>query len=219
MTRREPRTKRAALGGAALLVGCLAASNAAALPLISEFFYDAVGSDDTLSFVELYAPPGTDLSGYTLEGINGSNGAVSPTVTLSGVVPMDGLFVVADRDSGGATSVVGADQLANFDFQNGPDSVVLRDALGAVRDALGYGSFGVGEVFAGEGSPAPDAAPGSSLARFFANVDTDDNSVDFGLLEMPSPGQANTVVPEPSTGLLLVSGLGLCGVKRRRSSR
>ena len=64
----------------------------------------------------------------------------------------------------------------NFDFQNGPDSVVLRDALGTAVDALGYGIFAAGEVFAGEGSPAPDPAAGSSLARVFADVDTDDNA-------------------------------------------
>ena len=33
---------------------------AAAVPLISEVFYDAVGSDNGQSFVELYAAPGAD---------------------------------------------------------------------------------------------------------------------------------------------------------------
>ena len=32
-------------------------------PLISEVYYDAVGSDDGLSFVELWGAPGTDLDG------------------------------------------------------------------------------------------------------------------------------------------------------------
>ena len=98
-----------------------------------------------------------------------------------------------------------------FDFQNGPDSVVLRDALGEVRDALGYGVFGVDDVFAGEGTAAPDPAAGSSLARLFANVDTGDNAVDFAASAMPTPGAADfAVVPEPGTPLLM--GLGLIGL-------
>ena len=44
--------------------------------MISEFFYDAVGSDDGLSFVELYGTPGASLTGLFVEGVNGANGAV-----------------------------------------------------------------------------------------------------------------------------------------------
>ncbi len=180
-------------------------SAALALPLISEVFYDAVGSDDGLGFVELYGTPGTDLTGLFVEGINGSNGAVTHSIALSGVIPPDGIFVLADEQSGGGTLVVNADALASFDFQNGPDSVVLRDADGVI-DSLGYGVFGAGEVFAGEGSPAPDAPAGSSLARVFADLDSDDNAFDFFVQDMPDPGFAQ-VVPEPSTGLLMASAL------------
>jgi hypothetical protein len=166
------------------------AGGAAATPLlISEVFYDAVGSDDQQSFVELSGPPGASLVGLVLEGINGSGGGVTLTIPLSGVVPADGLFVVADRDGAGQTLVANADLLANFDFQNGPDSVVLRDG-GTVLDALGYGVFGASLVFAGEGAPAPDPAAGSSLARVFADVDTGDNAADFEILAVPTPGEA-----------------------------
>ena len=79
-------------------------------------------------------------------------------------------------------------------------------------DAVGYGSFGPGEVFAGEGSPAPDAPAGASLARHFADVDTDDNAADFGVLATPSPGVAPVSVPEPATALLF--GCGLAGLAR-----
>ncbi len=174
----------------------LAGSPAAALPLLSEVLYDASGSDDGRGFVELFGTPGTVLDGLWLEGVNGAGGAIGPVVALSGVIPADGLFVVADT-SGGVTEVAGADQLANFDFQNGPDSIVLRDADG-VLDALGYGAFGGGTVFAGEGAPAPDAPAGSSLARPFADLDTDDNQADFAVLATPTPGEASVwLVPEP----------------------
>ncbi len=202
------------------LASILLAGTSQAAPLISELFYDAAGSDDGMSFVELHGTPGTSLEGLMLEGVNGSNGAVGPVVELSGVIGASGLFVVADRTSAGTTSVVGADLLANFDFQNGPDSVVLRDDLG-VLDALGYGVFDPDEVFAGEGNPAEDPSAGFSLARRFADVDTDDNAMDFIALEVPTPGSADLLaVPEPGTGLL--DGVGLLGLgvaPRRRPAR
>ena len=199
----------------------LAAAPAAALPLISEVFYDAVGADDGLLFVELSGEPGFVLDGLTLEGVNGSNGAVGPVITLSGAIGADGLFVVADTDSQGATAVPDADQLANFDFQNGPDSVELHDGA-SVLDAVGYGDFDPAEIFAGEGTPAPDAPPGSSLARIFADVDTDDNVLDFEVLAMPTPGAAAFVVPEPGTATLMFTGLTslwVLGRSKRRTQR
>jgi hypothetical protein len=197
----------------ALLLG--PPSTAAALPLISEILYDADGSDDGSVFVELYGPPGTVLDGLTLEGVNGSNGSVGPVVELTGMIPEDGIFVVADMTGGGVTFVANADLLLGFDFQNGPDSVELRDGE-VVLDALGYGDFEPGEVFAGEGMPAPDAPSGSSLARVFADVDTDDNLSDFLVLDAPTPGSAPLSVPEPDSGLLLSSALLAVAVGRTR---
>lgn len=200
------------------------AVNAFAAPVISEALYDAVGSDNGEGFVEIYGVAGTLLDGLTLEGVNGSNGAVGPILALSGVIPVDGVFVVADVDGGGATRVTNVDQLANFDFQNGPDSIVLMN--GAVTiDALGYGGFGVGETFAGEGSAALDAPAGSSLARAYADVDTDDNALDFIVLGTPTPGVVALLgVPEPGSGVLAAIGLiglatGRRSQRRRRSGR
>jgi len=95
--------------------------------------------------------------------------------------------------------------------------VVLRSAEGEVLDALGFGDFGGGEVFAGEGMPAPDVAAGASLARRFANVDTDDNAADWIELAVPTPGAAPLApVPEPSGVALTAAGLaGLAALGRR----
>jgi hypothetical protein len=182
-------------------------SDARALPLISELYYDAVGSDNGLSFVELAGAPGASLDALVLVGVNGANGAEGPTVALSGVFAADGLFVVADDAGDGTTLVPGADLIANFDFQNGPDSVVLRD-VDQVFDAVGYGDFDPAEIFAGEGSAAPDAPAGSSIARRFADLDSDDNAADFEILGVPTPGSATFLpIPEPQTAFLLTVGL------------
>lgn len=200
---------------AAALVLATGAPAAHALPVISELLYDAVGADDGGAFVELYGTPGASLDGLRLQSVNGDGGAVAATLILSGVFPADGIFVVADRTSAGTTTIADADLLLDFDLQNGPDSLVLRDAT-SVLDAVGYGAFDAGEVFAGEGTPAEDGAAGTSLARFFADLDTGDNALDFGTLAVPTPGVAPLMnVPEPGTAGLFT--LGCAALARRRS--
>lgn len=202
-----------------LVLVCVGAAPAGASPLLSEVFYDADGADDGYGFVELAGEPGETLDGLSLAGVNGYNGALGPVIELEGVIGPDGLFLVADLTADGSTYIPHSDLLANFDFQNGPDSVVLFDGE-TVLDAVGYGDFAVDEFFAGEGNAAFDAPAGSSLARVFADLDTGDNATDFVVLDLPTPGSAVfQPIPEPGAGLLFVCGLACLGQLRRRSSR
>jgi hypothetical protein len=202
----------------------VAVDAAAGTVSISEVFYDASGADDGKVFVELFGEDGFDLDGFSLAAINGSDGKTYLSIDLSGHrIPPDGFFVVADGIGGGSTSVSNADLIvANIDLQNGPDSLRLLSA-GTVIDALGYGTVGSSGTFAGEGDPAPDPSAGSSVARVFADVDTDDNSKDFRTLSTPTPGTGKLDVHSvPLPDGLGLGGLGLtlvllAGLRRRYS--
>ena len=87
-------------GGIAAVLALTAPEPARATPLISEVFYDAVGSDDGHSFVELAGEPDASVDGLVLEGVNGAGGGVITTIELSGAISVNGLFVVADLDAG-----------------------------------------------------------------------------------------------------------------------
>ena len=69
------------------------------------------------------------------------------------------------------------------------------------------------------GAPGTPHAAGSSIARLFAYVDSDDNAFDFAVLVSPTPGTAPLSVPEPSTGLLAFTPLAVLAVNERRSDR
>jgi len=199
-----------------MLAALLTGTGCHAATVISEVFYDAIGADAGLVFVELFGAPGTMLDGMILEGVNGSGGEVYRSVALSGEIPADGIFVIADGGRDGTSLVENADLVAAVDFQNGPDSIVLRNAAG-VLDALGYGDFS-SAVFAGEGRAAAAVSAGRSLARLDPLLDSDDNLADFSALDIPTPGViAVATVPLPPAVVLFMSGFaGLLGIGRRR---
>ena len=194
----------------------LSMSSVQAQTVISELLYDASNTDNGNVFVELFGSPGTPLDGLLLEGVNGSDGSIYRSVVLAGVIPADGVFLIGDDSGDGSTFVSDADLVREIDFQNGPDSVVLRNG-DTVLDALGYGDF-TGQVFAGEGDAAPDVPAGGSLARHNALLDTNNNFNDFMVLDLATPGAVPvSAVPVPPAIALFLSGIvGLVGVARKR---
>lgn len=154
--------------------------------VINEVMYDEPGGDTGADiFTELYGPAGTSLTGYTLVGVNGSNNSDYLTVNLTGTIPSDGFVVIAGSAAAGSV-LASRDITESVDWQNGPDAIQLRDAAGAVVDALQYGT--TSGFAAGEGTPATDVSNGTSLTRDAAHSDTGDNATDFTASATPTPG-------------------------------
>ncbi|MBK6766612.1 MAG: hypothetical protein IPG71_09950 [bacterium] len=154
--------------------------------MLNEILYDTQSTDDTsIMYTEIFGPPGTDLTGWTIVGINGNGGAVYLTVNLSGSIPADGYFVV------GGGSVPNVDLVSPHDWQNaggpsGPqcDGLDLRNGQGTTVDHLCYGECAASETCEGEGgSNAPDPFPSGGTNRVIARIpdhsDTDNNATDW----------------------------------------
>src|SRR5690606_19213416 len=96
---------------------------------INEIHYDNAGTDVNEGF-EIAGPAGTDLSGWTVELYNGSNGAVYGTINLTGTLPDEGVGF-------------GALYFLAPGLQNGaPDGLALIDAGNTVIQFLSYeGTF------------------------------------------------------------------------------
>ena len=123
-----PHSSRIALLTVALCL--LLAAVAGAQPVfINEFHYDNTGGD-TGEAVEVAGPAGTDLTGWSIELYNGSNGQEYSTINLSGSIP--------DDCGGFGTTFVGATGMQN----GGPDGLALIDDTSSVVQFLSYeGSF------------------------------------------------------------------------------
>lgn len=165
--------------------------------VINEIIYDVSGADtDGDLFIELFGDPLADISGYKIIFINGSDGAITGQLEIPNntTIPIDGIYLIADAITGDAASthVAEAELIKNFDPQNGPDSVQLLDDKGYLLDALGYGSpivdVAKNNLPTREGVSAPLASAGKSLSRT-DGADSGDNSLDFKLLDQPTPGQ------------------------------
>ena len=148
---------------AAMLIAFCFPGRGSATPIIQEVLYDGPGSDADDAFTELCGTPGENLDGWALVGVNGGDGGDYRTVDLSGALfPADGILVIATSSAAGEV-LLQRDLVGSVDWQNGPDTVQLRDPGGTVVDALQYGDAGA--FSAGEGAPTPRVAAGESLSR------------------------------------------------------
>jgi len=176
---------------------------------INEIHYDNI-STDTGEAIEIAGPAGTNLSGWSLALYNGNPTQlkVYSTISLSGIIP--------DQQNGFGTLSFFKSGIQNGD--PGGDGIALVDAVTNVVQFLSYeGSFtaadgpaagifstdiGVFEPFdtpvgsslqlTGTGNVYADFSWASSMANTFGSVNS---------------GQTFQPIPEPSTLLLLGTGL------------
>jgi len=191
--------------------------------VINEIYYNDPDTDDE-SYVEIFGPAATDLTGCAIQAVN-QDCSVQRTYDLSGyAIPSDGFFVL------GQTGVPNVDLIAadlGSAMQNGPCDGVWLVQYGNVLDAVQYDSDNPCANNCGEGEPA--LAPGVlySVSRASDGVDTDNNLQDF-CVGMLSSGSSNacfmtpTPGPVPAVGTagmaVLIAGLSwlaLAGTKRR----
>ncbi len=170
--------------------------------IINEILVNSPGTDSqsgNILFIELFGPANVSLDGYVIAGVNGSDGATYNSITLNGeVMGADGYFVIAHPAA--APELLAAADLTDskVDFQNGPDSVQVRWRARVV-DAIGYGTFGANDIFAGEGTAIAASSEGQSLTRNATHVDTNNNSVDFTALAVPTPRGATASCSDDCT--------------------
>lgn len=213
-------------------------STVSAQVVLNEVCYDAAGTDDGLVFIELYGPAGTDISGWTVQAINGTpTSSCLETIVLPAgtMIPADGCYVIADGiGTTGTTSVPNADLIIDdADLQNGPDAIQLLDAGGALVDAVAYGAVdttngplsGCNGLAYYEGNFARDVFGPLSIERIPAGTDTNDNATDF-TPNYPTPGVAAScpaAIERVGPGALSISNgdsagmdfwLGSCGANK-----
>lgn len=145
---------------------------------INEIHYDNAG-EDTEEGIEVAGPDGTSLDGWRLALVNGSNGEVYETVSLSGTLVGDG---------------VGTTWLSVPGLQNGsPDGAVLFDPEGRIVEAVSWeGAMqALGTTFQDIGvMEAPSTSPGTSLQRVGAGREGSDFRWTSGA--SATPGWLNT---------------------------
>jgi DNA/RNA endonuclease G (NUC1) len=186
-------------------VAFIFATGAAAQVRISEIHYDNGGAD-VGEAIEVSAPAGTDLTGWSVVLYNGFNGAVYDTDALTGIVPA----------TCGNRGVVVINYPANG-IQNGtPDGMALVDNTGALVEFLSYegpfagtngAALGITAVDIGV-SEAGSEAVGNSLARNAAGVWSGPAASTFGACndagDTPPPAEVASITVAPASANLTV---------------
>jgi VCBS repeat-containing protein len=156
---------------------------------INEFHYDNAGTDIG-EFVEIAAPAGTDLTGWTIVLYNGSNGLMYGTKALSGIV--------SNQQNGFGTISI---SYPTDGIQNGsPDAIALVNNLGQVVEFISYeGAFTAASGASNgpaAGMTATTVSPtenGSATGTSIGRVGTGDEASDFtwALIADDTPGGVN----------------------------
>ncbi|MBK7084174.1 MAG: lamin tail domain-containing protein [Flavobacteriales bacterium] len=185
--------------------------------VINEVDYDTDGTD-AMEFIELLNTSATpvDLSGYTIELVNGAlgNATVYATIALPAFSLAPGAYYVVGNNAAipNIDLVVGSG--TNW-IQNGaPDGIGLRDPLALLVDAVSYEGSSGAPYTEGNGVPSSNSDDGigdTGISRFPDGTDTGDNSADWQR-HCLTPGTANADCC-PDDPNKTASGICGCGVQ------
>ncbi len=161
--------------------------------VINEIDYDQPSSD-TAEFIELknVGAVDVDMTGVTVELVNGSNDSVYNTINLPAetLAPGD-YFVICGNPANTPRCDLVASPSSNLLQNGGPDGAAIR--LGAALiDAISY-EGDIPSIVEGSGVGLADSGsiPFVSLSRQPDGNDTDQNNVDFSL-RCTTPGLENS---------------------------
>jgi len=147
----------------------------------------------TDEFVELFnaGTSSADIGGYKLVYRSGAGTSDVALATIpAGTMLAPGAFYLFG--GGGYAGAKPADQAFSAGLAGTAGGIGLRDAGGKLVDSVGYGS--ATNIFVEThtaAAPPSTAPPGSSDIRLPDGRDTDDNSADFAVTAVPTPGGPN----------------------------
>ncbi|HET9638589.1 MAG TPA: cadherin domain-containing protein [Allosphingosinicella sp.] len=166
---------------------------------INEFHYDN-SSTDTGEFIEIAAPAGTNLTGWSIVLYNGANGLMYNTKALSGIVPNQ------QNGFGTLTFAYPVDGIQN----GSPDAIALVNNLGQVVEFISYEGPFTAASGVGNGPAAGMTAtqitptePGTALGTSIGRIGTGDEASEFtwALITDDTPGGVN--VGQSFTGVVV----------------
>lgn len=148
---------------------------------INEVYYDTIGTDSKEEWIELYNPTdfGINLSGYKLE-----SNELSAFVISAGTIQSKSYFVIA-KDKTGFHTLYDLDPSIDgmtINLSNDGDYVALLNPAGTEIDSIAWGSSTHPGIVSSKG-----VKTGHSLERKSLGVDTDDCSLDFVDVSIPTP--------------------------------
>lgn len=167
--------------------------------VISEVYYDVI-NESCSEFVELYNPTenNVNIGGWVIATSISENDATIPS--NSSLKPY-GFYLIADDcwQSGKDNPTWSeADHNETITLKNDDGWVILKDNLGATVDTVGWGS-----ATNYEGNQTVDVNKGESLERRPGDSgsgngwDSDNNSIDFVLRNLPEPQNSNSDTENP----------------------
>jgi hypothetical protein len=225
---------------AALMLSC---ERASAALLINELDSDSVNvpTTDVFEFVELYETTGTSVSlnGYSLIYVNGNGDVTYFALDLDGFNTSATGYFTAGSIPTADVQVNGTPAPGNI-LQNGADAVVLYlgDAS-AFPNGTALASLTPANIVDAVVYDTSDADDAGLLTLLVGGGQVDENGAGNGALDsigrlpngsgaarntttwttmVPTPGAANSVIPEPASWCLAVLGAVATVARRRRQA-